>query len=263
MPRWIVGALAATWVLAASAAGAQQPPTHVYLAGTSEPNILTLLPPAPQPGSATDKADRAIFRQTRQLQGSRRWDLAVADVDYTVPALLADFRCAVGAPLSPEAQPALISLLQRAAPNIIAAINAPKDYYKRPRPYLVQKGGICVAKSPELAANFDYPSGHAAISWTLGLILAELAPDRSGPILTRARAYGESRVVCGVHNASSVDAGRTTGAALVAALHGDPAFRADLEAARKELAALRASSPPLPDAAACQAQSALIAKTPW
>jgi acid phosphatase (class A) len=33
----------------------------------------------------------------------------------------------------------------------------------------------------------------------MGLILAELAPERATPILNRGRAYGESRVVCGVH----------------------------------------------------------------
>ena len=49
------------------------------------------------------------------------------------------------------------------------------------------------------------------------MILAELEPDRASDILVRARAYGESRVVCGVHNASAVEGGRIIAAAMVAA----------------------------------------------
>ena len=68
-------------------------------------------------------------------------------------------------------------------------------------------------------------------------------------------------MVCGVHNASAVEEGRTAGAALTAALHGDPAFRADLDAARGEMATLRAWAAPRPRA--CDAETALTAKTPW
>jgi hypothetical protein len=47
----------------------------------------------------------------------------------------------------------------------------------------------------------------------------------------------------------------------VAALHGAKAFRSDMDAARKEVAALRlAGGPP---AAECEAEAALIAKSPW
>jgi len=92
----------------------------------------------------------------------------------------------------------------------------------------------------------------------MSLILAELAPDRATAILNRGRAFGESRVVCGVHSPSAVDAGRTNGASLVATLHGQTAFRADLEAAREELAALRAKAAPL--TASCAASLALDAQ---
>jgi acid phosphatase (class A) len=61
------------------------------------------------------------------------------------------------------------------------------------------------------------------------LILSEIAPDRGGLILTRARAYGESRAVCGVHTIQAVEAGRMLGSALVASLHASAEFRKDLE----------------------------------
>ena len=95
----------------------------------------------------------------------------------------------------------------------------------------------------------------------VGLMLAQAEPDRATEILTRARAYGESRVVCGVHNASAIEAGRTNGAAVVAALNGDPAFRADIAAVAKEIARLRAAG--AQSAQACAAEAALTATTPW
>jgi hypothetical protein len=51
--------------------------------------------------------------------------------------------------------------------------------------------------------------------------------------------------------------GRVVGAATVARLHGDPTFRADLDAARDEMAAIRAKgSPPNRD---CKAEDAALA----
>ena len=49
---------------------------------------------------------------------------------------------------------------------------------------------------------------------------------------------------------------------VVAALHGNPAFRADLETARREVAAARAAGPK-PDPAACAREAEIVAKSPY
>ncbi len=90
-----------------------------------------------------------------------------------------------------------------------------------------------------LRKDGSYPSGHTAIGWAWALILSEIAPEHADAILARGRAYGESRVICNVHWHSDVVEGRFVGAAAVARLHADPAFRADLEAAKAEFAAVR------------------------
>jgi acid phosphatase (class A) len=48
----------------------------------------------------------------------------------------------------------------------------------------------------------------------------------------------------------------------VAALHGSAEFRADMDAARKEVAGARKAGP-APDAAACAAEAALVEKSPY
>jgi acid phosphatase (class A) len=89
----------------------------------------------------------------------------------------------------------------------------------------------------------SYPSGHAATGWAWALVLAELEPERADALLKRGMSFGESRIVCRVHFASDVEAGRLVGAAVVARLHRNPAFLADLKQARVELAKARVSSP--------------------
>ncbi len=219
----------------------------------------SIVQPAPQPGSPRAEADRAIFTATRALKGTPRWDMAIADLDER--RVVYAMRCAIGVEIKELGDaPKLTRVLLRVAPDLTKAVDTPKAFYDRKRPYLLQEGDICTARSDELAKSPDYPSGHSSWGWAVGLILAELAPDRAEPILQRARAYGESRAVCGVHTASAVAAGRDNGAAVIAAVHGLPDFRADMEAARAELAAMRAKAGPLEG---CEAEAETLSKAPW
>ena len=229
--------VAASFGAGAAALGqAAAPAVKGYL--SDPPQALRLLPPPPAAGSARQADDEAAFKATRALRDSPRWKLATADADLSQGANL--FACAIGQKLAAGDTPTLFLLLRRVALDDRAVVDPSKDYYARPRPYLASDAPICVPKDATLAKSPSYPSGHSTLSWTWGLILAELAPDRATDIMMRARAIGESRVVCGVHFPSDVEAGRTNGAVLSAALHGDPAFRADLDKARAELAAARA-----------------------
>src|SRR4051812_16332785 len=89
------------------------------------------------------------------------------------------------------------------------------------------------------------------------LILSELSPDRADELLARGRAFGESRNVVTHHWYSDVAWGRVVGAATVARLHANPTFRADLDAAGDELAAVRAKGvPPTGD---CEAEAKALA----
>lgn len=223
-------------------------------------NILEVLPQAPQLGDARDTADRAIFKATRQAVGTPRWALATNDVKLTPTDMARNFSCAAGVALTPANAPHVVAFITRASIDTSRSSGIAKNFFKRDRPYLKDSGPTCQAPA-ELKGSYDYPSGHTTYGWTWATLLAEIEPDRASPILARGRAYGESRVVCGAHNQSAVDDGFLTASATIAAMANDPAFLADREAARAELAALRASpATPKPDAAACSAEAALIAQ---
>lgn len=237
----------------------QPPVVSGYLKPEQRPNHTVFLPPPPAPESIVGGADMALYRATRSLAASARWQLAAHDAAIEQRDLLADFKCSLGVDLGAVQAPAATHLLARASADLFPLVGTSKAYYKRPRPFLVEDAPLCVARSD--ATGWSYPSGHSSTGWLYGLLLAETAPDRAAAILARGRAYGESRVVCGVHYLSDIEGGRMLATALIAALSGSTEFVTDLNAARNEVSALRASSV-RGDTASCANEASEI-KTPW
>lgn len=233
-----------------------------YLAGSSMPDLIRVLPATPAPGSARDNADRQVFRETRALADSERWKLAQRDDKLSVAALLSALRCSMGMDLKANNAPHLVNLLARVFTDSMNATDPAKDHFQRKRPFLVDQGPICIIATPEFAKTFDYPSSHATISWAFALILSEIEPANATQILARARTFGESRVVCGVHDVDAVEAGRIAGSAVVAALHGNQEFRIDLESARMEVGQLH-SRAKLAANENCASEAALVAVSPY
>jgi acid phosphatase (class A) len=230
-----------------------------YLSPSQVPNSILILPPPPVPGSTEDKLDTETYAATRKLAGTPRGVLAARDAVQYVQA----FDCPLGIKL--ENGPTEVGrLFLRVGHDASTVTNLAKDHFKRDRPFIKPNGAICTESDrAALMKSFSYPSGHATYSWAMGLILAEIAPDKASEILARARAFGESRVVCGVHTVSDIEEARTNGAALVAVLHSNPEFRADLEVAKKALAAARAAPHAAPEAGECRIEADAEAHTPW
>ncbi len=237
-----------------------------YLPPDELPDSLALLPPPPATGSPGEALDREIAARSLKLQGSPRWALAAADADLMFPHAANLFSCALGLTVSQAHTPHLYRLLRRTLADAGLSTYRAKKHYSRKRPFMVNGGPVCTPhEETHLRKDGSYPSGHAAIGWAWALILAELAPERADKLLARGWTFGQSRVICNVHWQSDVLMGRTMGAAAVARLHADPAFREAMQAARKEVNTLRASggSPAADCAAEEQALQELPANLPW
>lgn len=254
-----VGLAALVAGIAAFGTATGQAPPSGYLATLPDP--AQILRPAPKEGDARDLEDKRLYQEARKLEGGPRWALAQSDVPYAVTNRIANLSCAVGVKMDATSAPKLAALLGRSSMDVGRLNSAAKAVYNRVRPYKRWGGNICTEASPALDHSFDYPSGHAQLGWTDALIVAELAPDRASQILARGRAFADSRAVCGVHTVSAIESGMFLGSAQFAMTQAQPAFRADLDAARAELAALRASGPK-PDPAAC-AKEAELSKNPF
>jgi acid phosphatase (class A) len=230
-----------------------------YLAKADRPDSLKFVPPPPAAGSAAQARDDAAAKAAVALQGGDRWRLATRDADLRMPQAAAQaFSCALGVQMTPEKAPRLMSLLSRTLSDLGLSTYGAKTKYMRPRPFTVDGAPTCTPQFENvLRHDGSYPSGHSAAGWGWALILAEIAPDRADAVLSRGRAFGQSRVVCNVHWQSDTEEGRIVAAAVVARLHANPEFRADLEAARDELAALRqGGAAPAQD---CAAEAAILA----
>lgn len=274
MHRTTLPALAALAVLAGCQTAPPAPPTSPevvgefragsgYLKGYLDrkqlPDSLALLPKPPADGSAEAAADLAVHRATRALRDSPRWALASADDNLKFPKAAQVFSCALDMPISQEATPHLNMLLRRTLLDAGLATYRAKDNYKRQRPFAALKEGTCApASEAALAKDGSYPSGHAALGWAWGLVLAGIAPDKADAVLQRAHAFGQSRVVCGVHWQSDVDNGRVMGAAAVARLQSDPVFTAQVALARQEVADARAKGAKSP--LNCAAEKAALGR---
>jgi acid phosphatase (class A) len=247
--RVLAAALAATLVVAAG-------PEPLGFLQPGYLNLIDVVPPAPIAQEPRGVADREVYKLTRAIKGTRRWDMAVGDAAGDSASMMRGFACATRIAMSPLNAPKTAALLERASRDAVREANEIRRFYKKKRPFLADPGETCEPQTDALATSYDYPSPAAVRGWTWALILSELVDDRAAPVLARGRAYGESGVVCGVHSMSAVEAGRMAASATLAVVRTEPPYQDAVMAARRELDALRKAGTP-PSAQACAAEELL------
>ncbi len=207
---------------------------EAYLA-SSPVDFRAVLGQPPTTDSIEDRADHQAIMEFQAVAAMRR-KTAELDSDWVYPR----FAEAFGGPIDRHASPALITLLNRAIRDVSNTTFAAKGQFHRPRPYqrfqLQQVCGEQAAPKPEPnpTQGSSYPSGHSAYGWAVAMILARVAPERSEVLMARAEEYAQSRLICGVHFPTDVEAGHTIAAAVVSRLDGSADFQADLARARAE-----------------------------
>ena len=216
-------------------------PDVYFLEIDQVPNSLQLLPGPPDPASVAFLYDQARYNWGKMQRNTPRGEQAFQDARIGGQHLPDAFSEAFGININPQDTPEIYKLIvgmREDAGDL--ATRAAKDYYNRQRPFSFYGEMTCnPEQQEELSTNGSYPSGHTSIGWDTVLGLSEINPDRINDILQRGYQMGESRVICGYHFQSDVDAGRITGAGVVARLHADPGFNAQLEKAKKEFAGLK------------------------
>lgn len=232
-----------------------------YLPSGSWVDSLALLPAPPAAGSAAQAADDAVFQVSRQLKDSPRWVQAEKDSVLSFPKAPQAFQCALGVTISAEATPHLNMLMRRTLADAGLATYKAKNFYNRQRPFMAGNDATCTPKDEaSLRKDGSYPSGHAALGWAWGLVLSEVAPERSNALAQRAKAFGQSRAVCGVHWQSDVDAGQLVASAVVAQLHSNATFTEQLALARGEVEAARKAATNTSPAEECALETQALAK---
>ncbi len=222
--------LLAVAALATAPAGAKTKALMVLTPADVEPSRL--LPPPPAEGSLRARIDMAAVKAAIAADTPERYAQAKWDDDHEDPTA---FYAVLGGGFDLKALPATAAVLAAAQNDAGYAASEAKAYFNRKRPWAVDASvKTCDPNDKPLTG---YPSGHAAMAYTVSLVLADLIPEKAQALLDRAADYAFSRQLCGSHFASDGEASHALSIALVSAMLQKPAFREQMAAARQELVA--------------------------
>lgn len=216
-------------------------PDLYFLEESEVANSLELLPPPPAANSILFLYDKAQYDWGLLQRNTPRGDQAVEDARVDGNGVPRAFSEAFGIEISKENTPEIHKLIinMREDAGDLATRHA-KEHYMRVRPFSFFNQMTCnPEQQEELSTNGSYPSGHTSIGWATALVLSEINTDRQNEILKRGFEMGQSRVICGYHFQSDVDAARIVASAVVARLHANEAFMAQLKKAKEEFAKLQ------------------------
>lgn len=238
-------ALGACALLGACASGGGSAPAEV-LQGYLDADAIRLLAdaaPAPAPWTIADPLPGE--------PGTDRWWLATAHAQLAAPEAAQHFDCVMGARFTQKPRPALTRLMNRLLVDADSLTRLLAERSPRPRPIKAIEGlEPCQRVNDAIREGSSWPSGGAVVGSTWGEMFATLAPDRAGDARNMGREIGLSRAVCRMNWPGDVADGAALGQRLYAAEAGSPAFAADVEAARAEVAAARAEGLTNPGCAA-------------
>lgn len=216
-------------------------PNQYYLTEAQAPDSLALLTPPPEFNSVDFLRDKALYDWGKSLRNTERGKQAYNDADASENSVAKGFSPSFGYEISAKNTPQtykLISTMKEDAGDL--ATRSAKKHYNRVRPFSFFNEPTCRPEDEKtLSTNGSYPSGHTTIGWAIALVLAEVNPERQNEILKRGYNIGESRVICGYHWQSDIDAARVMGSAVVAQLHTNPAFIEQLQKAKQEIKTLK------------------------
>jgi acid phosphatase (class A) len=197
------------------------------------PDTTTLLAPPPVAGSAEDRLDLENTATVHQAATGAELARSADENKLTI----FHFAPAIGPWFVPGRFPRTEALFKEVEAEAKLSTDTAKKFYKRPRPYHIAPDRFPHSIEHEDPTHYSYPSGHATRGTVFALLLAELFPADREALLAKGRETGWLRVEGGVHYPTDIYAGRVLGQELVRDFLASPEFKADLAAARAELAA--------------------------
>lgn len=182
------------------------------------------------------------MRKLVHTRSKERFAQAEWDAQHEDPT---PFVSAIGPGFDLAKLPATAKLLRDVLHDQTVATSMAKDYFKRKFPVAAAMPGdeyrqwTCDTEDrlPSARPLRSYPSGHATMGFTFGVVLSALIPEKSQAILARSADYAYSRRVCGDHYRSDIKAGQVLGTALGVLMLNNAALQPEIEASKVELRA--------------------------
>jgi acid phosphatase (class A) len=205
--------------------------SHLHYLANGKPDAIALLAPPPLPDSPEQDADMAEVKAVYHAATSDEIAAAYSEKKFSI----FNFTPAIGEFFQPDKFPKTEEFFHRVQKDAEAVTDNAKDYWKRPRPYVVDPD----LANGKLETSFSYPSGHSTESMVLALALADLFPDKRDAIIAKARSIGWHRVQTARHYPTDIYAGRVLAQAIVRQMKKSDAFQKDFAEAQAEIASLQ------------------------
>jgi acid phosphatase (class A) len=230
----VIGATESAAQPATAAATVAKPQKTLKILTPQQVDPARLLPPPPEDGSALQKADLAEVQRVYRSRTPDRYAQAKWDDTHEDSML---FASTLGANFDLAKLPETAKLLALVENDQSVSANIAKRYFLRNRPWAIDPSLVACDYKPNAAPRTSYPSGHATLAYSVGVVLADLIPEKSQAIQKRAAEYAYSREVCGAHYASDVEASHVLGTVVGLQFLASPKVAPMIEAARAELRA--------------------------
>jgi len=193
-------------------------------------DVLAMLHSPPADASEQTKSELAELHQIQATRTQAEFDKAATDgKDETVFL----FHALFGDGFTAERLPVTAAFFKKVGNDESVYATIAKNEWHRPRPFLVDADIHPCGPGK----SFSYPSGHATRGYVLGVVLAAAVPEKRDAILERSADYARSRLICGVHYRTDVEAGRQVGTALAAVMLSMPPIQQQVADVRAELKA--------------------------
>ena len=233
----ILALFAAAFLAPTFAADPATPARHkvLWIVTPQQVDPARLLPPPYKDGSELQKADLAEVERIYHSRSPERRAQAEWDDKHESIEL---FNTVLGPKFDLVKLPLTAKLMDEVDNDQAVTANIAKRYFQRNRPWAIDPSLVACDYKPNAAPLTSYPSGHAMLGYSTGFILAALMPGKAQAILARAQDYAYSRVVCGAHYPSDIEASHVLGTELAMLMLENPAFHTQFLAARDELRAV-------------------------
>jgi acid phosphatase (class A) len=217
-------------------------PTTLKFLTPAEIDPARLLPPPAKDGSEAQQIEMAAVKKLIHTRSKERYAQAVWDARHEDPT---PFVAVLASDFDLAKFPATAKLLADVLHDQTVVTSTAKEFFKRKFPVTAAMPGdsygewTCDAddRKPASRPLRSYPSGHATMAYTFGIVLAALVPEKSQAILARSAEYAYSREVCGDHYHSDVEAGHVLGTTVGILLLKNPSLKPEIDAAKAELLA--------------------------
>jgi len=201
-----------------------------FYVDSTDINLSHLLPPPPLQTGLQTKAEIDEILGFQSTRTKEQAEFAFADQTVSV------FRFAdvLGPAFNKDSCSLADSFFKAVINDGKNILEAGKEHWKRPRPYIWDTRVVpCVDKPP--LSSFSYPSGHSAAGTLCAILLARMVPEKSAALFDRGWTFARNRVIGGVHYRSDIESGRIAGTLIAARMFESEAFRSDFAKAKAEV----------------------------